>query len=162
MAGIEIHVDTERDEIRPHLRKLARLMGSMQTPLGLIGRELVTSTKERFERSAGPGGTLWPALAPSTIAQRRKGKGSGEDKPLLDTSTLLRSIHSKATNDEVHVGTNHELATDVSAAIHQLGGQAGRNLAVKIPRRSFLGVDEEDEQMIEHTVSEYLSLGGAI
>ena len=168
MAGIQIRVDLQRDTVRPHLQKLARRMGSLRRPLSLIGSALVTSTKKRFQEGIGPvggagviGGALqaatWPPLERSTIAKRRK----ASNKPLVDTGTLLRSITFHAGDKEVAIGTNHEIAPGVSPAIHQLGGKAGRNHAVTIPARPFLGIDPEDEHEIERTVFNYLVVEAA-
>lgn len=157
-TGIQIKLDVTRDEVTPHLRRLAAKMGSLQGPLRLIGSALATETRQRFALSRGPidaiGGpeVPWPPLAPATIAKRRK----HSDKPLLDTTTLLRSIHHQEDATSVAVGTNHELAPGVSPAIHQLGGQAGRNRAVTIPPRPFLGVDSHDQLQIDSIINGYL------
>ena len=157
MAGIEISVDVTRDDISPALRALARRMGSIRRPLAEMGRGLVTSTRKRFESAYGPVivgnrgvatawlGAKWKPLADATIARRRK----HSSKPLMDTTTLMRSITSQATHDAIHVGTNHEIAPGVSAAIHQLGGKAGRNHAVTIPARPFLFLAEENKAQLK-------------
>jgi phage virion morphogenesis protein len=164
-TGIEIRVDVTQDQIGPALLALGARMGSLKKPLGEIGRGLVTATKKRFEQSRGPVASAvgesdyfgfaderWPPLAASTVAKRR----THSSKPLMDTATLMRSITSRATDREVHVGTNHELAPGVSAAIHQLGGKAGRGHQVTIPARPFLGIDRDDAEMIAGVVNDYL------
>jgi len=164
MAGIEIAVDVTRDDISPALRALARRMGSMKTPLGEMARGLKTSTMKRFEGAVGPVivgnrgvatswlGAKWKPLADATIAKRRK----HSSKPLMDTGTLMRSVNAIATDNEIHVGTNHEIATGVSPAIHQLGGKAGRGHKVTIPARPFLGIDDGDRKMMAQVATSYL------
>lgn len=161
-TGIEIKVDLNEDEITPNLRRLLLKMGSNKVPLSLMGRALVTSTKKRFQLSRGPvaalGGTgvghdePWAPLAAATVARRRK----QSSKPLVDTGSLMRSITSHATESVLHVGTNHEIAPGVSAAIHQLGGKAGRGHSVTIPPRPFLGIDAEDKHEMEEIAASYL------
>jgi len=156
--GIQIRV--VRDDVSPHIKKLAQLAGSLKKPLTEIGRNLVASTKMRFARSEGPVGGLgpvkaWAPLKEGTVA-RRRGGGEGA-KPLLDTGMLMRSVQSKAEDRELHVGTNHQIAPGVTAAIHQLGGTSGMAPGpAAIPARAFLGVDDDDAKAIEHVVSAYL------
>ena len=45
---------------------------------------------------------------------------------------------------------------DSRAAIHQLGGKAGRGHAVTIPARPFLGVTEQDTTYIGEKAQDYL------
>ena len=55
-------------------------------------------------------------------------------------------------NDTALVGTNI-----IYAAIHNFGGQAGRNRKVTIPQREFLVLTNEDEQSLMDDVQEYFS-----
>ena len=155
-----------QDDVTPALRALARRMGSMKTPLSEMARGLKTSTMKRFELAVGPViaggkgiatawlGAKWKPLANATIAKRRK----HSDKPLIDTGTLMRSINAQATDQEIHVGTNHEIAPGVSPAILQLGGKAGRGHKVTIPPRPFLGIDDGDRKMMVGVATSYLGV----
>ena len=49
-------------------------------------------TRRRFAKLSKGGGGEWAPLAPSTIAGRRKGKGSGSPNILRDTGTLFGAL----------------------------------------------------------------------
>lgn len=163
MVGIQIQ--PIRDTISPQLRELLRRLAHPKVALTEIGRNLVASSRNRFKQSRGPIDGLgevepWEELAESTVEQRRHGKGKGSPKPLIDTSSLLRSVQARVDSGSLHVGTNHEIAPDVSAAIHQLGGENWMAPGpAAIPAREFLGVDAEDTAMMERVAAEYLGEG---
>ena len=72
--------------------------------------------------------------------------------PLNDTGALRQSIDELSDNDTALVGTNM-----VYAAIHQLGGWAGRNNKVFIPARPFLQLTNEDKQDLMDDVQDYFA-----
>ncbi|MDK2955411.1 MAG: hypothetical protein PWQ57_907 [Desulfovibrionales bacterium] len=109
-----------------------------------IGEAMVSSTQERFEHGVGPDGTPWK---PSQRAQREGGK------TLVDTARLQGSIAYEASDSHVAWGTNN-----VSGRAHQLGAKTGRNHAVELSPRPYLGLSDEDlkeiqEMMRQHMVS---------
>lgn len=106
--------------------------------LGAIVRQgadtLLNVSRLSFRNSATPNGDAWPSLAESTIKQRRQ----KSDVPLRDTGILMASLiasepYSSGGGMAADVGSNLEYA-----AIHNFGGMAGRNRAVKIPQRRYL------------------------
>jgi len=64
---------------------------------------------------------------------------------------LAASITSKYDDNSAVVGTNK-----VYAAIHQFGGDAGRNKKVKIPARPYLKLTEKDFEEINYTIIKFL------
>ena len=52
---------------------------------------------------------------------------------------LASSVNTYYDNDSAVIGSNLEYA-----AIHQLGGQAGRNKSVEIPARPYLKLTDDD------------------
>ncbi len=95
---------------------------------------ILSSVQLSFRSSTDPHGAKWPVLSPATIRRRRK----GSDKPLLDTGVLLNSyqasaVYPDAAGGAIDVGSNMEYA-----AIHNFGGMARRNRAIKIPKRQHL------------------------
>lgn len=60
--------------------------------LGRLGVKGVSIVLEAFSTQ---GNSTWDKLKPSTIANRKKGKGSGTDKPLIDTGQLRQGITSE-------------------------------------------------------------------
>lgn len=159
MTGVRITITPEgADEALAFLRDAA---GRAANPRGLydnIGAALVRSTRSRFDTGTDPEGSPWP---PSIRAIAEGGQ------TLIDSTRLRGSITHEASNSGVEVGTNVPYA-----AVHQFGdiimartAQAlhffigGREVfvdSVEIPRRAFLGLDEEDEQEIVEIAGEWL------
>ena len=89
----------------------------------------------------------WKRLAPSTIAGRRKGKGGGSAKILMDTGFMRASITPASTDTEASVGLNGDMSR--LGAIHQFGvSNAGRNRTTVIPARPFMVLRKEYEERI--------------
>lgn len=64
---------------------------------------------------------------------------------------LASSVNTYYDNDSAVIGSNLEYA-----AIHQLGGQAGRNKKVTIPARPYLKLTDNDYNEILETITKYL------
>ena len=58
-----------------------------------------------------------------------------------------KQITIQYNNESAIIGSNK-----VYAAIHQLGGQAGKNKKVTIPARPYLKIEEELDNLIELTI----------
>lgn len=93
----------------------------------------------------------WTPLAKSTIKQRTK-KGYWPGKILQIKGDLAASITSKYDDNSAVVGTNK-----VYAAIHQFGGDAGRNKKVKIPARPYLKITDNNQKEIIDEIMNYLT-----
>lgn len=101
-------------------------------PLTDFQADLVQAHQGYFVDRQDPNGSIWPALAPSTVKRKK------HDRPLIDTQRLSRSLFD--VNHPDHVGEINErflvYGTDVEYGIfHQRG--AGR-----IPQRAFVGMNE--------------------
>lgn len=162
MVGISIRVEGSE-------KASAELMAAadrLDNPMPLyddIGLMLVASTQQRFEMETDPQGNPWP----QSIRVQLEG-----GKTLTDTGRLAGSITNETDAAGLEVGTN-----EIHAAIHQQGGtiraKTKRGLrfrplgansdiirqSVTIPRRAFLGLDDQDEADITRLVAEYV--GGA-
>lgn len=88
-----------------------------------VGQALFNSTQERFHREVGPDGTPWPKLKPKTIKARIKG-GSSQIAMLRETRGLYGSLNVRTSEDEVRLGTAHDLAS-----VHQFGA------TIRMPER---------------------------
>lgn len=85
------------------------------------------------EANLAEGRPKWQPLAASTIAQREK-HGTWPGKILqVSSGGLAADISTEVGPTFVRVGSGKEYA-----AIHQLGGEAGRGRKVHIPARPFL------------------------
>ena len=103
---------------------------------------------ENFKNEGRP--DKWTELSESTIKQRTKNK-QWPGMILQVSGQLASSVNTYYDNDSAVIGSNLEYA-----AIHQLGGQAGRNKAVEIPARPYLNLTDEDFEEILQSVGSYL------
>lgn len=76
----------------------------IEKPFKASGEYLIGSVKRNFKESGRP--EKWKELAPATVKQRRKGKGKGGIKPLIDTRDLSNSMAMRVRTTETEVGTN--------------------------------------------------------
>ena len=118
------------------------------------GVYMLGSIEKNFKAQGRP--AKWQALAPSTLRQRRKGKGQGGAQILIDTAALKSSVTSafEATNSQMKIGTNK-----VQAARMHFGypGGSGRGHS-KTPARPFLLFQTEDADAIEMIFNRHLKL----
>jgi phage virion morphogenesis protein len=119
---------------------MRRLMGLGTDPgpfLRPLGLQLLRSTRERARQAVAPDGSAWPALS-ERYAARKRGP-----KMLRESGVLLGGLVREVSGHELRLGS-----VEPYAAIHQFGGEAGRDLAATIPARPYLGLSAEDEEMI--------------
>lgn len=175
MNNAPITIEIDDREVLEALARLQARVGDagLKDPLAAIGQELVDTTQKRFDTSTGPDGQRWPANARATLEallDRTRGgvgkkgkitaKGSAAmmgKRPLIDSSELKDGIRYQLIPGGVEVGTNRFANLfKGGAAIHQFGGQAGRNHKVTIPARPFLGFSAQDRQFILNKLREHL------
>lgn len=142
MTGAAIRIEIDDKDVQQALNGMLARAEDLTPAMDRIGAALVTSVIHRFESGMGPDGLPWK---PSERAVRERGK------TLVDSGRLMASITHVPGRDYVDVGTNV-----VYAAIHQLGGQAGRGHAVTLPARPFLGIDEGDRADILAILGDYI------
>ncbi len=155
---MDIKMEVDDKGVKKALRKLSRHVEDMTPVMKKIGRKIVTSVQENFNRegrysrkgSWRGGSKRWEPLAESTIKQRKR-QGYWPGKILTRLGGLKGSIISHAGKDHVVVGTNV-----IYAAIHQFGGKAGRGHRAKIPARPFLVVQDEDLEEIREEIADYI------
>jgi phage gpG-like protein len=94
------------DENKRRLEEIAARMRNLRPALTVAAQDTATLIDDSFERSVAPDGGAWPALNARTIASRRRGGGSGQAKPLVDTARLRRSITTNVGNTGFTFGTN--------------------------------------------------------
>jgi len=143
---IEIKVDDK--EIQQLLKKLISKTKNLRPLMKNIAGIMLDSVEENFEKEGRP--EKWQELSEVTIKQRTK-KKYYPGKILQMRAELATSITNKYDNNSARVGTNKEYA-----AIHQFGGNAGRNKRVKIPKRPFLSLGESELNDITNSIQKYL------
>lgn len=118
------------------VRAIANRTGNMMPVIRAIASAMRTATSRRFDAGRDPDGAAWRTLSPTTISMRRRGRGEGGPRPLLDTGRLRRSITFSATANTLRFGTNV-----VYAAAQQFGNQHNRifgRTPAPVPARRFL------------------------
>jgi phage virion morphogenesis protein len=126
MAGVTIQLDCR--ELDQALDCLEAFAANPQALLLEAGEIVLSQAQGSFENQAAPDGTPWQP------SQRALAEGG---QTLVDSGQLLASLGMEVLPDSVMVGSNK-----VYAAIHQLGGMAGRGRKVELPARPYLP-DEE-------------------
>jgi len=133
------------DKLISRVRELATDVRRVERPLKAIGAYMLGSVEKNFQEQGRP--KKWEGLKASTIAGRRKGKGRGGPKILIDTGRLKNSISFRlVTSPGVEIGTNVKYA-----ARQHFGypGGAGRGHS-HTPARPFLMLQKpEDYRAIE-------------
>ena len=143
--SIEIKVDDK--EIQQLLKKLISKTANLRPLMKNITAIMMDSTEENFEKEGRP--DKWTSLAKSTIKQRTK-KGYWPGRILQVRGELAASITSKSDDNSAVVGTNKAYA-----AIHQLGGNTGKNKKIEIPARPYLKLGEPELNDIKTSVQKY-------
>ncbi len=134
MSGISIRAEITDNGIRAKLTALIALGRNPSDAMRDIATYGESSTSERFKLQIGPDGNRWK---PSLRVQLHGGKTLTKD------GYLSGSIASRSSSKFAEWGSNR-----IYAAIHQLGGKAGRGLRSKIVPRPYLGVNDENDSDI--------------
>ena len=133
---IEVRIDNI-SEIQNQLKRLEDGVENRYLLMRRLSETMHTAVKLNFRYAGRP---KWLGL------KYRAGK------PLTDTGRLKDSFSTMYDNDTALVGTNI-----IYAAIHNFGGQAGRNRKVRIPQREFLTLTDDDKQALMDDVQDYFS-----
>ena len=139
---IEIKIDNK--EVLTRLQELASRGENLRPLMKNIAGIMSTATEDNFKDEGRP--EKWVDLSETTKKQRQKiGKYPGQ---ILQVSGQLASSVSTAYDDNSAViGSNLAYA-----AVHQLGGQAGKNKKTTIPPRPYLKLtDDNFEEILTET-----------
>jgi len=134
MAGIALKIEMDGLKgLEGRLNALASFGDvGRRALLSDIGEEVISQTRQRFRDEKAPDGTAWKR------SQRAEAEGG---QTLTDTARLKNSLSRNVDADSVEVGFDV-----IYAAIHQLGGEAGRGHEIVLPPRPSLpeGAEEID------------------
>jgi len=133
------------DQVSKELRALMARVGNVDPALDEIGGSQVAEVQTRFEGERGPDGAGWVGLSKHTLKKKRG------PSILRERGGLFASQTHEVSGGQVAIGTNSPIA-----GIHHFGGQAGRNLAVTIPARPFLGLSEDGKAEILAILREHV------
>ena len=142
---IEIKIDNK--QIESKLLDLAKRSENLRPLMKNIAGIFAYSTEENFKEEGRP---KWENLKDSTIKQRTK-KKQWPGMILQGTGQLASSVNTYYDNESAIIGSNLDYA-----AIHQVGGDAGRNKAVEIPARPYLKLTDDDFDEILDVTKSYL------
>lgn len=120
-----LEISLNADSLEKGLEKLLRNATNTRPMMRAIATEMVSLTEDNFE-SESWGGEKWE--------QSKRAANGG--KTLQLTGQLAASISTKISNGFAQIGSNKKYA-----AIHHLGGQAGRGRKVTIPARPYLPIN---------------------
>ena len=143
---IEIKIDNK--EVLTRLQELASRGENLHPLMKNIAGIMATATENNFKDEGRP--DKWVDLSETTKKQRQKiGKYPGQ---ILQVSGQLASSVSTAYDDNSAViGSNLAYA-----AIHQLGGQAGKNKKTTIPARPYLKLTDDNFEEIFDEINKFL------
>ena len=143
---IEIKIDNK--EVESRLLDLAQRSENLRPLMKNIAGIFAYSTEENFKEEGRP--DKWTELSESTIKQRTKNK-QWPGMILQISGQLASSVNTYYDDDSAVMGSNLEYA-----AIHQLGGQAGKNKSVEIPARPYLQLTPDDFEEILSMTENFL------
>ena len=143
---IEIKLDNK--EVESRLLDLAKRSENLRPLMKNIAGIFAYSTEENFKEEGTP--DKWTELSESTIKQRTKNK-QWPGMILQISGQLASSVNTYYDDDSAVMGSNLEYA-----AIHQLGGQAGKNKSVEIPARPYLQLTPDDFEEILSMTENFL------
>ncbi len=141
---IEIKIDSK--EVESKLLDLARRGENLRPLMKNIAGIFASSTEENFKEEGRP---KWEKLKDSTIKQRTK-KKQWPGMILQISGQLASSVNTYYDDDSAIIGSNLAYA-----AIHQLGGQAGKNHKAEIPARPYLKLTDDDFDEINSCITGY-------
>ncbi|MDF4919620.1 phage virion morphogenesis protein [Vibrio parahaemolyticus] len=153
MAGVRYSVRLNDSEIQEALNQLIKRGSNLMPAMMEIGEELLISHDQRFRDKKSPDGVPWAPLSEATKSLKTK----NVDTILVLNGLLSGTLNYQASSDNLLFGSPLEYA-----ATHQFGRVTSPNSMIPnkaIPARPFLGVDENDREMILETLSDYLLNG---
>ena len=143
---IEIKIDNQ--EVERRLQEIAKKSSNLRPLMKNIAGIFASTAEDNFAEEGRP--DKWVDLSEVTKKQRKKiGKYPGQI--LQVTGQLASSVNTYYDDDSAVIGSNLAYA-----AIHQLGGQAGKNKKVTIPARPYLKLTDDDLEEIMESVEKYI------
>lgn len=143
---IEIKIDNK--DIERKLLELAQKGENLRPLMKNIAGIFASATEENFQNEGRP--DKWTELSEATKKQRTKQK-KWPGQILQVSGQLASSISTQYDDESAIIGSNLDYA-----AIHQLGGQAGKNKKVEIPARPYLKLTDDDFNEILDATKQYL------
>ena len=148
MTDKPIEIKIENQEVNKRLIELAKRIENLRPLMKNIAGILAFSTEENFKNEGRP--DKWTDLSEITKNKRRE-QHKYPGQILQVSGQLASSVNTQYDDNSAVIGSNLPYA-----AIHQLGGQAGRNKKVKIPARPYINLTDDDFKEIMHETEKYI------
>ena len=143
---IEIKIDNKK--VEKALLEIAQKTSNLRPLMKNIAGIMADSTEENFKEEGRP---KWKDLSEKTKTARKK-TGHYPGQILQVSGQLAISVTTQYDDASAIIGSNK-----VYAAIHQLGGQAGKNKKTTIPARPYLSLTDDNFNEIISIVKDYLT-----
>ena len=144
MSDKPIEIKIDNNDVERKLLELAQKGENLRPLMKNIAGIFASATEENFKNEGRP--DKWTELAEATKKQRTKQK-KWPGQILQVSGQLASSISTQYDDESAIIGSNLDYA-----AIHQLGGQAGKNKKVEIPARPYLKLTDDDfEEILTET-----------
>ena len=143
---IEIKIDNK--EVEKALLELVSKGENLRPLMKNIAGIMMSVTEDNFKEQGRP--DKWKDLSDKTKKIREK-KRKWPGQILQVEGMLAASINTQYDDESAIIGSNLAYA-----AIHQLGGNAGKNKKVQIPKRPYLNLTDSDYQEILHEAKKFL------
>lgn len=161
MSGVQLIIRMDMSQVQSTFQRLAMAVSDTAPIMRAIGAGLVTSTQDRMDDGVGPDGASWAPLNP-VYAAGKKGPGILRERAMR--GGLQGSITYSAGRDQVAVGSNkiyagvHQTGAVITPKgggrlVFRLGNRVVHARSVTIPARPYLGVSNEDREMIMDVVT---------
>ena len=135
-------------DVERKLLELAQKGENLRPLIKNIAAIFTSATEENFKNEGRP--DKWTELSEATKKQRTK-KKKWPGQILQVSGQLASSISTQYDDKSAVIGSNLDYA-----AIHQLGGQAGKNKKVEIPARPYLKLTDDDFNEILDATKNFL------
>ncbi|MCF1485077.1 phage virion morphogenesis protein [Agrobacterium vitis] len=159
MVATTITIDAK--EVEDALSRFLAAAADLSPVFKNIGEYEAQATKQRFRDQKDPDGNAWQALNP-LYKETKKGPRilTGQ------TGDLSRIIWQLASSTSVDIGSDMIYARihneggtivpkNAAALIFSMGGKTFAVKSVKIPKRQFLGINDEDRVRIEEIIEDH-------
>lgn len=148
MSDKPIEIKIDNNDVERKLLELAQKSENLRPLMKNIVGIFASATEENFKNEGRP--DKWTELSEATKKQRTKQK-KWPGQILQVSGQLASSISTQYDDESAVIGSNLDYA-----AIHQLGGQAGKNKSVEIPARPYLKLTDDDFNEILDATEHYL------
>lgn len=143
---IEIKIDNKK--VEKALLEIAQKTSNLRPLMKNVAGIMADSTEENFKEEGRP---KWKDLSEKTKTARKK-TGHYPGQILQVSGQLALSVTTQYDDTSAIIGSNKAYA-----AIHQLGGQAGKNKKTTIPARPYLVVTDDDFEDILSQTQKYIT-----